>query len=352
MLRVISAFRALSAIREWLELRARVREEYRYHLHCATADLRSLGLSPREARRSALSRYGRCRQRRAALREIGGDPAGLARLFRVHRVIASVWLQPALLLAAVIMLVLLSPSPVVLLESLAGRPLTAESARTVFFSTPAPWPLFTGITSREFETIRSLPELSRVERDRQIYVRAVADSTPLAAIGSEVRRRTGNPGIYAMSQFEQTRIETRPAIVVWVIIALTACFSLKMHLPAASRGRWLAYAALLGFLHMLTSVTAWAFAIQLWKHPASGLALGVFLVAYLLASGMQYRFWLRDLYQRCPVCLERLLLTLTQGRADHLFVTMPFTESVCAHGHGVLTESPWARRFETAVSSF
>jgi hypothetical protein len=70
----------------------------------------------------------------------------------------------------------------------------------------------------------------------------------------------------------------------------------------------------------------------------------VFL-AYLLISAMQCRWWWSDLNQRCSVCLDRLVLPLTEGTADRVLLESAITESVCAQGHGVLVESRWSRRF-------
>jgi hypothetical protein len=288
-----------------------------------------------------------------ARRELGGGPAGLSVLLRAHRVLASAWLQPAILITSTLLIVLVSPAPRVIVESVIGMPLPSAARRMVFFASPAPWPLFTGITAREFETLRSLPALTDVARYRGIYVRAVArDGVALDAVESEARLRTGNSGIRLASQFEQKRIGMGPAITAWILIGCSAFFALR----SRGKGRWLLYAIFTGCMHMLVSLTAWAFAIQLWSRMSwpNGLtsegSLCLLLVTYLLASAVQSGHWMRDLDRRCPICLERLLLALTHGDTGSLLLRTAVTESICARGHGVLVESRWNRRFRPEES--
>ena len=114
--------RLLAALREWLQLRARVREERRFHLDSAAADLRALGLSARAARHEARSRFGRRRNLKLALRELGGDAPGFIFLLRAHRVTASLCLQPAILLAVIGLIFSVSPSPREIVKSVIGQP--------------------------------------------------------------------------------------------------------------------------------------------------------------------------------------------------------------------------------------
>jgi hypothetical protein len=348
--------RTLNALQEWLQLRTRLRQEHRFHLDRAAADFESLGLSSRVARRAARERFGTRHNLRLALREIGGDWAGLAHLLRAHRVLASVWLQPAVLLAAIAAILLLSPAPRNILESMAGKALTLDSPQTVFLSVGAPWPSFNGITAPEFEALRSLPTLTAVERYRAIYVRATANGASLAAVEADARARTGNPGIRAVSQFEQRRIGMGPAAVAWALIAIFAFFSVRPHSSPFGGLRWLAYAVFAGALHALASLTAWAFAIEIWSriawptHLSAALCFPLIYVAYLLSIAVQCRYWQRDLYHRCPICLERMLLTSTHGATDSVLLSMAVTESICAHGHGVLIESRWVRQFRQETS--
>lgn len=345
--------RLSNAFREWRQLRARVREEYSFHIDRAAADLHALGLSRRESRRLARARFGARRHLRMARREIGGGPAGLVSMLRAHRVLASAWLQPAILTASILLILLLSPAPRIIVENIAGRPLPSAARQTVFFSSPAPWPLFTGITAPEFEILRSLPTLTDVARDQEIYVRAVArEGVALSAVESEARLRTGNPGIHLASRFERTRIGMGPAITAWILIAWSALFSLR----SRGKGRWLLFAIFTGCLHVLVSLTAWAFAIQLWSRipwPSGLIPDGSFcllLVAYLLVSAVQSGYWMRDLDRRCPLCLDHLLLALTHGDTGSLLLRAAVTESICARGHGVLVESRWTRQFRPEES--
>jgi hypothetical protein len=344
--------RLSNAFREWRQLRARVRDEYGFHIDRAAADFQALGLSRREARRLARARFGGGRHLRIARREIGGDLTALADLLRAHGVHAQAWLQPAILAAATLLILLLSPAPRVIVESVIGLPLPS-AVQTVFLSAPAPWPLFTGITAPEFETLRSIPALTEVARYREIYVRAVIrKGVRLDAVESEVRQRTGNPGLRLASQFEQTRIGMGPAFTAWMLIGWSALLFLR----SRGVGRSLLYAIFGGCLHMLASLSAWALAIQLWNGVpwpnslTSGGSYCLLLTTYLLATALQYRCWMRDLDQRCPICLGRLVLAVTHGDASSLLLSAAVTESVCARGHGVLMESRWVRRFRPEES--
>lgn len=348
--------RLLSAFREWLELRRRVGGERRFHLDQAEADFRALGLSRREAKRAAQVRFGSGHNRRAALQQIGAGAGGLIHLFCAYRVGASAWLQSALLLAATGFILLLSPSPHALIENVIGRPLHVDAHQEVFFSAEAPPPLFSGITATEFQALRTLPVLTGVERFQTIYARAVSRGAPVGVIQKQARARTGNPHMIAVSRFGLKRLEMGPAIVAWVIAALAGLFALWTHLPEFGKSRWVLYAAFTGFLHCLASLTAWALAMQIWSltrwptRDLSGWVFSVILIAFLLSIWMQCRYLLRDLYARCPICLERMLLASTQGNDDRMLLSMAVTESVCAHGHGVLTESRWERQFRRDAS--
>lgn len=69
------------------------------------------------------------------------------------------------------------------------------------------------------------------------------------------------------------------------------------------------------------------------------------LFVYTGAVMMQCRWWWRDLFRRCPICLEGLRLPLAEGTADRVLLSPISTESVCIHGHGVLLENCWLRSF-------
>jgi hypothetical protein len=347
--------RALRALQEWLALRARLREEHQFHLERAAADFRSLGLARRAAKRKARRRFGGRRNLRIALSELGGDLPGLAELLRVHRAFASAWLQPTVLLAVTVLVVALSPAPIAVLEGVIGRPLTSEDRGAVLLSTRTLNPTSMGITPAEFEALRSIPALTGVERYQTIDARAhAAHGATLAAIQSEVRAKTGNRRFWAAPLPDRADILMEPAKVVWWFIAFYAVFSLRAYVPQFGKGRWLLYGFGVLFLHALATTTAWALAAQNWdRTPMSDTgAAGIFLlvVGFFGMTGIQYRYWKRDLMQRCPICLDRLLLPLTEGTPDGVLITPATTQSVCAHGHCVLVENRWSRRFRAQES--
>lgn len=263
--------RATEALQEWLQLRARVREERLFHRDRSIADFRSEGMTLSAAKRAAKERLGSRRHLRASLQELGCDLTGLARLLRVYRVQASVWFQPAVLLAAMAVILIISPSPHAILEGI-GR--------------------------------------------------------------------------------YRSAIVTGPAKSAWLVLGFCAAFQMRRLRP------WpLCYGVLSISLHALASTMAWALALQLWSQvlwSTDGRALLAFLgllLAYLNMAVLQYRYWWRDLQRRCPVCLDGLLLPLTEGTADRVLLSSATTESVCAHGHGVLVENRWSKRFRPEESS-
>jgi len=352
-------FRAFDALREWLRLRSRLREEYRFHLHRSAADFRALGLSPRAASRTARRRFGSRRNLKLALRELGGDLPGLARMFHAHRVPASPWFQPAILLMAAILILLLSPAPRAIIEGIAGQPFPSEERHAVFLSAQARNLSYAGITPSDFESLRSLGALTGIQRYLTIHARARAlKGATVAAIESQVRAKTGNPRLRVIPMFERRAIVMQPAKALWGFIALCSVFLLRPSIARFnSARRWLIYGFLVACLHSLVSLIAWAFAIQIWNRIAwstDGRALLAFLalfMVYLGIAALQCRYWWRDLHRRCPSCLDALLLSLTEGTPDRVLLNSATTESVCAHGHGVLVENRWSRRFRPEESS-
>ena len=337
--------RALSALREWLHLRARVREERQFHLDCAAADFRGLGLSPRAAKKAARRRFGSRRHRRVALAEIGADLKGLVPMLRAHRVLASAWLQPVALVLAIGLLFVVSPAPREMLEGLLGQTLRPEDRGVVSL---AATPGSGGITQSEFEALRSMTTVTGVEwyRTHNVRARAVPGITR-AEIEADAHARTGNRGIYAAWISGQTKITTGPAKAVWLFIGVYGLFF--MHAYAQPRGnwKWLLYGAGVACLHLLASLTAWAFVIQVGGVTA-GITYPTLLLAYcVVAMALQCRYWWLDLRQRCPVCFDRLVMPLTEGAADRVLLDAVVTESICAHGHGALMESRWERQFTT-----
>jgi hypothetical protein len=340
--------RALSALQEWLQLRARVREERQFHLDRAAADFRSLGISSRAAKNAAHVRFGNRRNVRMAQRELGGDLRGLAFLFHAHRVLASAWLQPAALLAAISLVFLLSPAPREVIEGLLGQTLQASDRGVVSL---AAFPGSGGITQSEFEALRSMTTVTDIERYRTQNVRARALSgVTLAMIEAEVHTRTGNRGLYAAWISGQTKIATGPVKAVWLFIAIYGLFFMQAYVCQPGNWRWLLYGFGVACLHLLASLTAWAFVVQIWN--PDGLTFSTLLLAYCVAAmALQCRYWWLDLRQRCPICLDRLVMPLTEGMADRVLLGAAVTESICAYGHGALVESRWARQFRNEITA-
>jgi hypothetical protein len=354
--------RAISALREWLELRARLREEHQFHLDQAAADFRDLGLSRREARRSARARFGGRRNLTIALRELGGDLPGLGRLLHAHRVLASAWLQPAVLLTATALIFGLSPSPREVVEGVIVRIRNVDDPGAVSLSVQgrSPWS-GGGITPSEFAALRSMTTVTDVGRYRGLYARArAAYGASLPAIQSEARANTGNPNFVVTSISHHTEIAMDPAQSVWVIGALYGVFFLfgyarQFRTPRWLLWRWLFYGLGVVSLHAAASLTVWTFAVQLWNRrqftlEAGGLSFALLFLAFLGIAAMQCRYWWSDLRQRCPICLDGLLLPLIEGTDDRVLLSPATTESVCAHGHGVLVEGRWSRAFRPQES--
>lgn len=336
-----------------MQLLARAREERRFHLDCAAADLRALGLSSRAAQREARSRFGGRGNLKLALRELGGDTAGLIFLLRAHRVTASLWLQPAILLAVIALIVSVSPSPREIVRGVVGQPPPSVDLGVVFVSANGRFPW--GITADEFEALQSMTTVTNLERYQGVYVRGRrAHGATLEEIQAEARARTGHLRFWAVPLSGGSELEMSPAWTAWVIIALYGVFFVLTHTRRTLRGRWLLYGSALFCLHALTSLAGWALAMQLWnriKWPnAAALAFPMLILACWGVAALQCRSCWNDLRRRCPICLDRLLLPLTDGTADRVLLDPAVMESVCPYGHGALLESRWTRRFRQSAA--
>ena len=329
--------RALSAWREWLELRGRLHDEYRFHIEQAQADLRGLGLSGREAGREARLRFGSRRNLRTARRELGGDLKGLTHLLRAHRVTASLGFQPLVLITAMLVLLALSPAPRELVEGVLGRTLNPADRGAVVLSSHPLGGIYEGITPTDFRELQSMTTLRAVNRYRLDARGLAVQGVHLETVTAEAQAKTHNRGFYASWASDQTMVSTAPAKVVWALAATFGIFFLR---------RPLSYAVGLGFLNAAASLVLWAFVVQI-----CGEFLSVAFVGYLVLTAMQCLWFWRDLGRRCPVCLDRLVLPLTAGRWDRLLLNPQMTESVCAHGHGALVECWWSRRFRRGEES-
>jgi len=350
--------RAIDALREWMQLRARLRDEHQFHLDRAAEEFRALGLSSRAANQAARGRLGSRKNLKLALRELGGDWAGLLRLALEHRVDASPWFQPAVLIMATMLMLFLCPAPRAAIEGIAGQPLAVADRGALFISQQARNLTYVGITKADFESLQSLSGLANVERYLSIHAQARAvKGTTFAAIDSQVRAKTGNPRLRVVPMFERQAIVMGPAKALWEFIACCSVgFLISFRAKFKDVYRWFSYGLAVGCLHSLASLTVWAFAIQLWSRitwSTDGTALLGFLVmsmAYLGVVALQCHLWRHDLRRRCPLCLDSLLLTVTEGTPDCFLLDPASTESICAHGHGVLVETRWSSRFRPQQS--
>ena len=346
----------VEGLREWVERRKRVRDERDFHLNQLTADFGEMGLSNRDARREARKRFVSRDQRQLALREIGGDWAGLFHLFAAHRVQASRGFQPTILVATILLMLLISPDPVPVLEGIAGQPFRTVERDAVFISAQKWNRSYVGVTKGEFNALCALDALSKVEWHQSIHARAqLKKGVPIAAIELLARKETRNPRLRIVPLFERHPIVMGPARATWAFVSCCALFFVSSF---RRWPRWLAYGLAVGSLHALVSLLLWAIEIQLWARIAwssDGKALLGFLVCfalYLAALVFQYDRWWQDLRQRCPFCLHGLVLPLTEGVSDCFLLNSATTESICPHGHGVLVETRWSSSFRSQLSPF
>lgn len=283
-------FRVVNALREWLEVRARVREEREFHIERAEEDLRALGVPAREAKRRARVRFGRG-SFLDGLRVLGGDAAGLGRLVVAHRVLASAWVQPVALLVAIATVFAVSPTRREIIDGMIVRVRTVKAPDAVTLS----------VQARRWWSGRT----------------------------------------------DRTDVEVGPAQVVWMTIGVYGLFLLARRAREAGVGPWFWYGLGAGCLHAAASMAVFAWAIQMRPRGAGG---AVAFVAWLIVAAVQCRWWWSDLEARCPRCLERTVLPLTDGAADRVLIDAAMTESVCVNGHGVLVESRWVKEFNLTAN--
>jgi len=283
--------RVLSALREWLEVRARVREEREFHIERAVEDLRAAGVPAREAKRRARARFGGRGSSRLALRVLGGDTAGLVRTAEAHRVLASAWLRPAMSIAVIAMVFAVSPARREIVDGMIVR------VRTV--------------------------------------------KAPDAAALSVYARRSW------AGRTERTDVAAGPAQIVWMAIGVYGLLLLRRYASGPAMRRWVWYGIGVGCLHAAASMAVFAWAIQM---RPNGVGLMVVFPAWLIGAALQCGWWWSDLRERCPKCLERMVMPLTDGAADRVLIDAAVTESVCVHGHGVLVDSRWVRKFRVEES--
>lgn len=340
--------RLIDSLREWLAVRRRVREECAFHLDRAAAELQDLGWTGADARAEARARFGGRRYRRSALHELGGDGKGLLQSLRDHRVPASAWTHPCALALAVALLAAASPRPREILAS-ASAPArhTDWNREVVFYSAHGAYPW--GITTGEFEALKSLKTVTGLRPYRGQYARARAvDGATIASVQAEAQARTGHRRFWALPLLEPQSLPMQPMELLWLLLALYSAYrgcSRGLH---GARG-WL-YGLALTALHAAASLLAWGVMNQVlgsWAGHAGPFAL--LLLAFGGLAAVQCRYASKGLTARCPVCLDRLVLPLTQGTAGRVLLDCATTESVCAHGHGALTENRWNAGFRPAA---
>ena len=235
----------------------------------------------------------------------------------------------------------------------------AEEREQVFLAAEGGTAAERAISERDFDRLRTLATLSGVERYERVYARGrAAQGVTLAAIQVQMRARTGNRSIWAGWMFSQTRIVTGPAKVVWLLMSFYIVLALRGCMHFRDQGVWFGYGLVVAFLHAAGIGDGMGVRdTDLELAPSStagttGVIFSLLLVTYLLIAAIQCRYWWNDLRQRCPVCLDRLLLPVTEGTASRVLLGSAITQSVCAHGHGVLVESRWSRRFRPQEAPF
>jgi hypothetical protein len=337
--------RLRDAVREWLELRRRVREEREFHFERIVEDLIALGASRREARRNARRRLGGRRNLRLGLREIGGNVWGLVRLLRANRALASAWLQPGVLTILCIFILLAGGT-----RMFRARGPEVVQGGVLFLADHGPYPR--AVSDADFDALQGMHTVIRVERERNILARAeAAPGATMEAIHAEVRTRTGHD--LRIKEFDPgDNASPIPVAALWVVISCWAGYWLRR---AGTHS--LVYGSSVLALHALLSVLAWMYGNQLWERlkPESNIVAdvvyGALMAAFLVAAAAQVYVWRRDLLRRCPQCLERLVLPLSAGDPNSFVLNPATTESICAQGHGVLVESRLSTRFRPSAAT-
>lgn len=340
--------RVMNALREWIELRARVRDEREFHIERAAADLRALDVPAREARRRARARFGSPVHSRLALEVLGGDWSGLRWLLSAHRTLASAWVQPVVLMAVIAGVFLVSPARQEIVDGMLVRVRTLRLPGAVALSVEgrSPWS-GGGTTSREFEELRSMATLADVGRYEGLYAQAkIVGSATLDEVQAEARARTSEPFV-VRSIADRKDVAVGPAQIVWMVIGVCGFAMLMRYGRGPAMRRWVWYAVGVMCLNAAASMAACALAIQVRPRGAGG---AVVFTALLIGAATQCRWFWKDLLLRCPACLERMVLPLTSGEPGCVLINPVVTESVCVHGHGVLAENRWRRCFRAEVS--
>ncbi len=340
--------RLIAAVKEWFELRARVREERQFHLERAVEDLLAFGTSLREAKRTARRRLGARTNLRLAAREIGADLPGLIRLLQANRVFASAWLQPAILAVTCALILASGSNRTRVLEAIVG-PQTV-SGGLLFLADHGPFPR--QITDSDFQALQSLATVTRVERFRNVFARAEAvPGATLDRIQSEIRTQMGH-GLRVKDLGASNDASIATVAALWFLVLAAAAYSIRQ-----SARPLIFYSLSALALHALVSALGWIYVNHLWDRfrpqgdLAADMAYAALGAALFVIGARQFFLWRSDLRLRCPECLDRLVLPLTAGDPNSIVLNPATTELICAHGHGVMLENRMSRRFRPSAST-
>ena len=245
--------RAIDALKDWLQLRARLRNEHQFHIDRAAAEFRALGLSSRAANRAARRRFGSRKNLKLALRELDADWAGLIRLALAHRVDASPWFQPTVLIMAATLILFLCPAPRAAIEGIAGQSLAETDRGCCSFpsrrGTSATWELHKLIFNPS-SPLMALPTWNGISRSMR--GQEPQKELHLLRLTRRFRLKPAILRLRVVPMFERQAIVMGPAKAVWGFIAFVPSFLLVplgpsskahtggsvMDLPLAVCTRW------------------------------------------------------------------------------------------------------------------
>lgn len=303
-----------AAIREWLERRRRCTAEWAFHRERAAIELETLGLHRREAESLSARRLGRfSRYRRHAFHEAGAGLAGLRQALFPHHSLHTAWLPPLALAALLALLYAANPGRAPVWHTVTGTNFAAEVA-------PSRAP-------------------------------ACTPRTPPAQLG--LKWHTADPCVERAPWVQFHTIPAAFGKAASLIILLAGAGPL-LHYYWRRRAAWLlllyGLATLLLFTFIATTVFVTAMQYHLLaSYSAWDLRIAVYVgyaLAHTLAMARLFRLWRRDVYSRCPACLEPLRLPLERGHFDSVLLDPAELESLCIQGHGTLTETRWTAEFQ------
>lgn len=307
-----------AGFREWLERRRRFAEEWAFHRERAAIELEALGVQRREAELMAAARLGhRSRHRRDALRESGGDLAGLLQTLLPQRTLHTAWNLPLALVAVLGLLYAVNPGRRPVWQTVAGSNFAAEVA----------------------------PSRAAVCTPR----------TPPADI--TIQWHTADPCVERAPWVQPATIPAAfGKAASWIIVLAGGWPLLRFWWANRASRRLMLYGISTLVLLASSAVTIFVIAMQyhsLVDYPHWGLRAAVYVtytLAHTLAVAYIFRRWRLDVNARCPSCLESLRMPMERGHLNSLLLDPLEVESVCIQGHGTLTETRWDRRFQDSRS--